>query len=179
MKAYYIILFLFLASCSGMQNLPKDKSATEPLKVPYSINDVKIVDQRNNVTTADWHLPVSSIKESEQTVSPSIEGELRQGIIGMIKDAGTAGAPATNVILYIEEGFYKVTGDWKSATESTSFRCRLDFAEVNGGNVYSAQSDLSYEYSSIAASEKHVKRLFELTVRNGVNDALKEIGTSK
>ena len=179
MKTYYLIILIFLASCSGMQNLPKDKSATEPVKVPYSINDVKIVDQRNNVTTADWHLPIASIKESEQTVRPAIEGELRQGIIGMIKDAGTPGAPSANVVLYIEEGFYKVTGDWKSATESTSFQCRLDFAEVNGGNVFSAQSDLSYEYNSIAASEKHVKRLFELTARNCVNDALKEIGTGK
>ena len=177
MNKYIIILLItIISSCSGMQNLPKDRSATEPVKVPYSITQVKIVDLRKDVTAADWRLPVSSIKQNEQTISPAIEGELRQGLLGMIQDASTSGAPAATATLYVEEGYYRVTGDWKSATEQTSFKCRIDFAEQSGGNVSSLQSDLSYEYNSIAASEKHVKRLFELTARNCVYDALKEAG---
>jgi hypothetical protein len=93
----------------------------------------------------------------------------------MINDAGTPGAPAANVVLYIDEAFYRVTGDWKSASESTSFRCRLEFTEVEGGNIKTGQTEASYEYTALNASEKHVKRLFEITARNGVHTALEEV----
>jgi hypothetical protein len=175
MKNYLILLLFLTAACSGMKNLPKDRAATAPVKVPYSVGNVNIVDLRTDVSAADWRLPLFATRQDEQTVSPVIEGELRQSIMGMITDAGTAGAPAANVTLYIDEAYYRVTGDWKSASEITSFRCRLDFAEVDGGNIKTAQTEASYEYTALNASEKHVKRLFELTARNAVHSALEEI----
>ncbi|MGI8892480.1 MAG: hypothetical protein ACR2GN_03365 [Bacteroidia bacterium] len=105
MKIYLILLLIFISGCTGMQNLPKDRAVTDSFKVPYSVAEVKIVDLRADITAADWRLPLFATRKDEQTISPAIEGELRQSILGMINDAGTAGAPAANVTLYIDEAY--------------------------------------------------------------------------
>ena len=172
MKAYLIAILTLISACSGIPNLPKDRAAKSPVKVPYSIREVKIVDVREDVTTANWRLPLFTDGNEGQSISPAIEGELERIILRMINDSGIEGAPAANVTLYIDEAYYHVAGDRKSVSETIFFRCRLDFAREGVGDVNTAQIELSYEYNSVKVTNNRVKMLFEMTVRNGMYDAL-------
>lgn len=170
----FFVSILF-TSCSTPVQLPRDVSVEKTILLPFRIDSIAFVDRRPDTLTYEMKLPVISAKSREWIVKPGLANQLREEIRGLInKTSNPEGFPSF-VTVYIVEGYYKISGSATKVGEHARFDCELEFRLFNTNGYYRTTAIASHDFEGLFnATEKHVKDVYKITVRNSVFNALKQ-----
>ncbi|HMG90844.1 MAG TPA: hypothetical protein VK589_12320 [Chryseolinea sp.] len=168
-----IALAGFLFSCSAPVQLQKDYSLNKRILLPFRVDSVVFVDRRTDTLTKDLKLPLLTAKPREWIVKPGLSEELKREILKMIEDSSNPDGLSTNVIFYVNEAYYKISGNATKVGEHTRFDCELQFKIVESDIFYSAKATAFHDYVGVFnATERHVIEEYKVTVRNSTFNAL-------
>lgn len=164
--SFLTIIAFFTISCASTY-APVVDDREKPVILPIAIGDIDIVDQRTDTTSGKMDLPVFATKWKEWKLSPSLTQELKKQFTDIIRQSATPGGPVANVTLYITEGYYRITGDYLSVSEQTSFVCVMEF-EIPGdiGGLRATASASTAVSGAFNATEKHVRKVYQTTARD-------------
>jgi len=169
----FVVLVLFALGCSAPLQLPADNSAQKNVLLPFKASSINFVDQRKDTLTAEMHLPIFATRRREWTIYPGVNPDQKKEIIDMINNASNPDGIGANVTLFIEEGYYRIDGDALEVGEHARFDCSLRFDVLEVGNI-EVSSSAFYDYVGVFnATEKHVKDVYRITLKNSVFRALK------
>lgn len=169
----HLIIFAVLGVGCSPTTLPVDYSLGEKVVLPLRIDTVLIVDNRPDTLTKSIDLPVFSSRTREWTVNPGLSSGLKKEIVDMIKGSGSLHGSPCSVTLSIGKGFYRISGTSTHVGEHTFFSAELEFRPVNEGPSLRSSAESNNDIVGIFnATERHVKDMYRITVRNGVHKAL-------
>ncbi len=82
------------------------------------------------------------------------------------------GLPA-NVIFYVNEAYYKISGNATKVGEHSRFDCELQFNIVESDIYFNARATAFHDYVGVFnATERHVIEEYKVTARNSAFNAL-------
>jgi len=173
-----IILASILFSCASPPLLPPDISIGKGLLLPFRIDSIRVIDHRPDTASEDMKLPVFTTKRKEWIVKPGLNNETKTNIISLINASSNPEGFPVIVTLFIEEGYYKVSGNATEVGEHTRFDCLLNFQLLESNSYYRSSASAFYDRVGIFnATENHVKDIYRITVRNSIYKALKQAET--
>lgn len=174
-SCYFLSLILVgLFSCSQQLQLPKDDSLNGKALLPFRIDTVIFVDKRSDTLTTEMELPLIISRSKQWTIKPGLGKATKEEIAFMIRNASyTEGLPV-NVTVTVLDGYYKVTGNATKVGEHTLFDCELLFTLIDSGASYKSNSKANYDFVGVFnATEEHARKMYNITVRNSIFNALK------
>lgn len=176
MRLFVVIFFTsVLLSCAPAVMLPPDLSLGKELLLPFRIDSIEVIDQRPDTVTREMNLPVFAAKRSEWIVRPGLSKELMTEVISMITASSNAEGLPVIVTLVIEDGYYKISGSASKVGEHTRFACSLNFQLLESNEYYRSSANAFFDQVGVFnATEKHVKELYRIAIRNSIFKALKQ-----
>jgi hypothetical protein len=170
-----IIAFTIFTSCSIPAQLPMDVSSNKNLLLPFKIDTILFVDRRTDTLTYNMKLPVFATKTREWVVRPGLNKELKEEIIALIKNSSNTEGLSSLVTFFVVDGYYKIYGSVTKVGEHARFDCELEFRLLDSNSTYNSTAAAFHNFEGVFnATEKHVKEVYRITVRNGVFTALKQ-----
>jgi hypothetical protein len=139
------------------------------------VDAIHIVDLRTDTLTADMNLPVFATRQREWIIRPALKADLQNEILEMIKGSSNPEGLPVNVTFSIKDGYYKISGNAVRVGEHTVFDCIIKFDLKTSERYWNSSAQALYDYvGGFNATEKHVKEMYRITVRNSVYKALKQ-----
>lgn len=176
MKQTLLFLIFLLASCSTSRyQLPEDKSKID-FKLPYSIQDIIIVDLRDSFPPFDWSQGMDKAQRQNIHGKPKLTDQNKSEIESIINSAQVKeGGIPSKFEFTLLEGSCSLKKHRQSIREFIGIRAELRVTTEKYAEKKHVIAAAKYEHPVFDHSAAHAEAVYNLVLKNVTAELLREI----
>lgn len=182
MKINLLRLIIFfttfiLSGCAANNYVSQAKEADSPrLNLQYNIQEVEIVDSRQNQKAEDIKLPVVSKPNMLIKHIPVLTASHRELLEKVIRENTTSSGTSIKAVIDITDSYKEFTSTWSSEKEKSYAQLQVSFIKKDTGELITGcHTNGELFVQSVDATNQRMEELYKLTLKNVLYNCLKSM----
>ena len=174
-----ILLSLIIAStcwsCFPTRQLNLQDFSTEIISLPFQIDSLRIVDQREDLLPMNWNVPLFPSDVKQWNGNPEFSERNRRDITRIIKQSEKLDGVPAYIEYRVLEGECRLSQDWKAPQEYAKFKGEIILEIPSRNYTYTSYAEMYYDSPALNGTESNTIIMFNQAVKNVTHMMLKQI----